>query len=139
MRERLYLLSIICLVAFIWGCGGDGDDPDVKLLPSVVDVNVKEGMVYPDNMYFVVNFNKEMKSVKIDISGYEFAKTVFGPTNKKATWQWLPHDILCGGKTIAVKDPISPGMHTLTVTGKDIYGNELEGFTPINFKVVPPD
>jgi len=29
--------------------------------------------------------------------------------------------------------------HTLTVTDKDMFGQEIEGFIPINFVVIPPD
>jgi len=31
------------------------------------------------------------------------------------------------------------GKHTLMVTGTDILGRQLEGFTPIDFEVVPDD
>lgn len=137
MRERLYLLSVISLVVLLWGCGSE--ESDVKSLPRVVDVNVKEGMEYPDNMTIAVIFSKEMKSVKIDISGYDLGSTVFGPTNKTVTWTPSSHEIPCGDDTILVAEFIPLGIHTLTITGMDIYGNELEEFTPINFKISAPD
>jgi hypothetical protein len=136
MRERIYLVSVISLIFLLWGCG---QDPDAEIVPKVVSVTPGDGGSMADNGTITVIFNKEMKSVKISVSDYENAATDLSEDKTAATWHPLTHKIPCGDKTIEVVDPLSPGMHTLIVTGVDKYGNKLEEFTTISFKVTAPD
>ena len=145
---RLIVAALfICAIgffAFLSGCDretGEEADPGP---PKVTFVNLDEGGRLPGNAIIVVTFSSEMEWVKIAVSGADGNVHLSG---SQAEWAAIdtnrlhpppPYDILsqpvgpCYG-------PMSPGPHTLTITGQNKSGQELEEFKPISFFAVSLD
>jgi hypothetical protein len=120
------------------GCDENHTPEELELL-RVFDVSVREGAKIATNQNITVTFNKKMESVEISIT-CAAGNTVLDSNGRKATWISLPYSPP-GFETLpwALWDGIPPGPHTLTVTGTDVFGQELQGFAPINFIVLGPD
>ena len=127
--KRLFCLFLaINLLGFISGCGEDIDQEPPKVLyvilgsrvptERIVKYIINEGDSIKGNFPITVVFSKKMAGVNIAVSDAEGTTTVAG---EKAIW--------------TPRKPMSLGQHTLTVTGADIFGQELEEFTPLNFLV----
>jgi len=135
MRKTFCLLFVISFFVFILGC-----DEDIALEepPKVVGVSVEEGPVF--SFYpITVTFSREMESVEISVSSSSCpATTTLDSTRKIATWRqfYVPPGL---DEEWAIPLLMPVGKHTLMVTGTDILGRQLEGFTPIDFEVVPDD
>lgn len=122
--------------------GCDEEPAPEEVAPKVIDVSVAGGSRVPANSIITVTFNKEMESVQIDVS------CAAGNTTLKRTWRgeikatWTPSPYSPPGfETLpwTLWNDIPLGPHTLTVTGRDKSGQELQGFTPINFIATGPD
>jgi hypothetical protein len=138
MREVLCLFFTISILASLSGCG---DEEDEQEPPRVTYVSIGEGDIAPSYVVITVRFSKEMEWVEINVS--EVAGITYLLTRNKAEWRvkWpripSPYDIL-SQTAYPWYGPIPEGSHTLMITGRDRSGEELEGFEPINFTVIPP-
>jgi hypothetical protein len=125
MRAYLCLLIAISSLVFMLGC--EEEEKEDLEPPKVVNTLPMAGDQIPPNAIISVIFSKQMKSVEISVSDAEGITKLQGKT---ATWT-------------SVSDML-PGAHTLTVIGTDIHGQELVGFTPVEFGVsdecsLPPE
>jgi len=134
MKKPFCLLFVISFFVFILGC-----DEDIVLEepPKVVGVSVEEKHVLPGDP-ITVTFSKKMEWVEISVSSSCPATTTLDSTRKIATWRqfYVPPGL---DEEWAIPLLMPVGKYTLTVAGTDILGRKLEGFTPIDFEVVPDD
>lgn len=114
MKKLVILLSIL---SFLIGCTDDIPDritqDDFPKPPTiqVVSSTIKNNMEISPDHEITLTFNNSMDSVNINISGIS-GNTVLANNKTSATFH-------------AFTD-IPEGIYTLTVTGKDEYGQELQ-------------
>lgn len=109
---------------FVTGGASVDDVPDEEKgpAPRVESVSISPGQEMAGNKAIVITFTKEMGSVQVEVSD---AAGITALNDSQAVW--TPAEI------------ISPGSHTLTVEGKDIFGQPLGTFEPVPFLVTEPD
>jgi len=139
MRQFFYPFFATSFFVLMLGCDEDPAPQDPGPPPKVINVSVEEGSRIPSNSIITVTFDKEMGSVRIDVS-CAAGTTTLERGNRKATWMSLPYSPP-GFETLPwalwCDTPIGP--HTLVITGTDTSGQKLEEFTPVNFVVIGPD
>ncbi len=94
--------------------------PDPGPSPTVISATIAEGQEVLPNTTITVKFSKEMSTVHLIVSGAD-GNTHFGENSKEASWVPVV--------------PMLPGDHTLSISGKDTFGQELEGNSTIDFRV----
>jgi len=143
LRKVLCLFFTISLLASLLGCGDEEDEqepPRVTYVKWCDMHDLREADLIPVAT-INVGFSKAMGWVEVDVSG---AKGTTHLNRDKAEWvpHWptkaTPYDMLTQPADPCYS-PISEGSHTLMITGRDKSGQELEGFEPINFTVLPPE
>lgn len=133
------IFCLLLVTSSMLGCGEEPIQEEPGPPPKVVDATVKEGASIPSNAIITMTFDEEMGSVDISVSCTAGA-TELDNSRREATWVFKPYSPP-GFEMLpwALWCDIPPGPHTLMVTGKDMFGQELQEFTPINFIVVGPD
>jgi Tol biopolymer transport system component len=104
-----FALTSLCLLLF--SCAEELPEP---FLPEVVNLSISEGQELAGDGKIVVTFNAKMESVEMDVSGA--AGTIkLDPTGKIATW--------------TPSSSIPTGVHTLTITGRDTFHQDIAKVT----------
>ena len=117
IRKLFWFFFITGFLIFALGCDeNDPDDPKLPLDLEVTDTSIREGDTIVANMAITVNFNNEMVSADISVSGASGNTVLQGKT---AIWTPIPE--------------MPAGSHELTVTGTDIFGQELVEIGLITF------
>jgi len=118
------LFTAVLMVVVIVGCAKEEEEKDTTP-PKITSCSVTEGAKVPGNTIITITFDEKMKEATITVTGATGA-TALDPTGKTATWTPSPD--------------MSVGAHKLTVTGKDVAGNNLDpaGAT-VNFEAIVPD
>ncbi len=139
MAKKIILCLTIAFtfLLFIYGCGDVSDSEDSER-PRVVNVSVTEGGTIPTKSPIDITFSKPMKSVEIGVymqTCDQFAEGQIEINDDTVRWTW-PTYTPTGfdwGFTLAYS-----GNCTLSVSGVDESGLELEKFESINFRVSGP-
>ena len=116
MRRLVCLTFAAGLLALLLGCGEDPVEPGVKQPLEVVSTIPEDGATVAGNMTLTVTLNNKMESAEVLVTGGRGTTTVAG---KVVTW--------------TPSGDMPPGPHTMTVTGVDVFGQEVVEFKPIDF------
>jgi len=128
MRRLLYFFFAAVFIIFAAGCD---EEPDKGPAPRVIRVNVQhlwnlpggEGWHVPSNAEIFVTFSKEMANESVVISLNNIPVSA------------VPYE-----KTVLMFALEREGEFELTITGEDLYGQELSPpYEPIKFTVVGMD
>ena len=117
-RARITFILLFWIVFFA-GCGNQ-DENIAEQLPQVVRVSVNNGQELKETTPITIIFTKEMAEVEIDVTGAKGTTTVDGKT---ATWN---------------PSEVTPGFHTIVISGRDKSGRPLGSYETINFFTKPP-
>ncbi len=90
---------------------------------KVTSLTISEGMEIPANAPITAIFSRQMTHVDIKVTGTT-GTTILSGDGKSATW--------------TPSQDMAQGAHTLTITGRDTFDQELEILT-ITFKAIAPD
>jgi hypothetical protein len=110
-------LPLLCLLLACCGV----EDPSEP--PQVTFISVSEDQEVVDDTSITARFSKRMEEVFINVSDVN-GTTTLDELSRTATWE--------------PEQSMSPGSHTLTISGEDTYGLELEAVS-INFSVEDSD
>lgn len=137
MKTIISLLVLVNIIVFISGCS-DVSDSENPELPKVINVSVAEGDIISYNSPITVTFDKVMSSAEINIYESSCGQFALGQTKldgNTATWSWGTYTP--PGFDWGFILPYA-GNCKLTVTGIDENGQNLEEFTPLNFRTSAP-
>jgi len=139
MTKRIifYLIIAFTFFAFIYGCGDVSDSEDSER-PRVVNVSVTKGGTIATKSPIDIKFSKPMKSVEITVylqACDQIAEGQIELDGDTAKWTWPTYTPpgFDWGFTLAYS-----GNCTLSVSGVDESGLELEELDPIDFRVSGP-
>jgi hypothetical protein len=117
---RIKALLLICCIVTLFACGKDNPISPMVISPQVLIVDVSQGEQIAELRPITVKFNKEMAHVEIMIDGPDGPKGTVALKGDTAVWT-------------PSSSTISPGSHTIFVTGTDKSGQQLINFNPIMF------